>query len=235
MFEPWANPGDQMPHIKVNEALATLQGVAVYGLRPQASSGLTWGYHGGRWGGFLVADGTLALTASASNHIVVAKATGVVSVLAANTNWNNTTDYARVYLVPTDAAGPITATVEDHRVGPGGVLFGGGASSVSITITDAMTVTVKTVADESIRLATAIPFAGTITAVTTDCASGTATLTTKINGTSIGATNAVSTTEATQSHSDAFAAGDDIDIEFTANGACLMANVTITYTRVVSS
>ncbi len=233
-LEQWAQ-GSEAPHVPVNDNFQTLGAVAVYGERIPAHNGLTWGYCGGRWGGFAIADGTLALTASASNYIVVAKATGVVSVLAANTNWNNAADYARVYLVPTDAAGPITATVEDHRVGPGGVLFGGGASTVSITITDAMTLTVKTVADENIRLATAIPFAGTITAVTTDCASGTATLTTKINGTSIGATNAVSTTEATQSHSDAFVAGDDIDIEFTANATCLMANVTITYTRVVSS
>jgi hypothetical protein len=33
----------------------------VYGKRQPVTTGLTWGYYGGRWGGFSVADGTLTL------------------------------------------------------------------------------------------------------------------------------------------------------------------------------
>jgi hypothetical protein len=259
-FEQWATLADTAPHTKVNEALGALVGAAVYGRRPQADSGLTIGIHGGRWSTFVRADATITLAASATNYYTVDRATGTPNVSSSATNWTNTAAYARVYIVPTDAAGPNWPSAEDHRYATGGLLDAGAGSGLAAhiaaadphpqyltpaegdaryvqslpAITDVIACTVKTVANESIRLLTAAPFAGTITVVTTRCASGTATLTTKINGTSIGPTNAVSSTEATQAHSDAFAAGDDIDIEFSANSACLMANVVITYTRALS-
>jgi hypothetical protein len=105
----------------VNENLEAMAHQAVYAKRYQAVTGLTWAYHGGRWSGFAVADGTFTLTNAADNYIVAKRSDGVTSASTATTNWNNTTDYARVYKVPC-AGGAITeASIEDHRAGLYGV------------------------------------------------------------------------------------------------------------------
>lgn len=114
----------------ITEMFDTVSYSSVYGERHAATSGLTWGYHGGRWGGFSVADGTLSLTASNSNYVVVLRSTGAISTSTSITNWNDTTTYARVFLFTTNGSG-ITAT-DDYRAGPDGVHgAGGGSSAVS--------------------------------------------------------------------------------------------------------
>jgi hypothetical protein len=111
------------PETQMNGNFQTLEWAQVYGRRAEVTTGLTWGYYGGvMWGGFMVADGTLALTDAAANYIVVNKATGVISVSTAATNWNDTATYARVYKVTT-AAGVVSA-VEDHRAGQYGIILG---------------------------------------------------------------------------------------------------------------
>lgn len=102
----------------INENFTTLRHQAVYGMRPDTTTGLTWGYYGGRWGGFAVAADTLTLT-NATHYVVVARSTGAISTSTATTNWNNVSAFARVYLL-TVAGGVVTAT-EDHRAGPYGV------------------------------------------------------------------------------------------------------------------
>ena len=77
---------------------------ATYGRRASTSSGLTWGYYGGNvvkadGSTAQIANGTLTLTASATSYIVAAKATGAVSAATTTVNWNNTTDYWRLYSV----------------------------------------------------------------------------------------------------------------------------------------
>lgn len=109
--------------IPVNRNFQTLEHQSVYGQRQSAHSGLTYGYYGGRWGGFSVADGTLTLTNTADNYVVVLRSSGAISVSSSTTNWSDTTNYARVYKLTT-AGGVVTAT-EDHRAGPGGVHGGG--------------------------------------------------------------------------------------------------------------
>jgi hypothetical protein len=119
-------PASNAPRV-VNEELGTLAAFACYGKKARTTTGLTWGYYGGIYGGFAVEDGTLTLTASSTNYVVVAVATGVISVSTSATNWNNTDNYVRVYKIPTGASGPTTASIEDHRFGPGGVAGGGSA------------------------------------------------------------------------------------------------------------
>lgn len=116
----------------VNENFETLEHQAVYGKAHATTNGLIWGYYGGRWGGFSVAAGTLTLTGSATNYVVVAVATGVISVSTTSTNWNDTTNYVRVYKLTT-ASGAVSAE-EDHRAGPGGVHGGGGGSGGGGTV-----------------------------------------------------------------------------------------------------
>lgn len=104
---------------------------SVYAYREATSAGLTFGYHGGRWGGFSVAAGTLALTGSATNYIVVLRSSGVPSVGTSSTNWNDSTNYARVYRVTTDGSGitNIYGSDFDYRAGPGGVHGSAGSPS----------------------------------------------------------------------------------------------------------
>jgi hypothetical protein len=125
--------------VAVNRNFETLSALGVYGKKQSTSTGLTWGYYGGRWGGFSVADGTHTLTNATDNYIVAKRSDGVTSVSTATTNWNNTTDYARAYKVTT--AGSVVTAVEDHRAGlygahgiavaPGGV---GTVTSVAASV-----------------------------------------------------------------------------------------------------
>lgn len=91
------------------------------------------------------------------------------------------------------------------------------------TIVDTREFSMTFVEDGTYHLALNTPFAMTITAVTTDCDSGTCTATVKINGTSLGGTaNSVSTTETTQAHTtnNVAVAGDDVTLVISSNSSC---------------
>lgn len=128
------------PEIVINENFVSLEHHAVYGKDPDTTTGLTWGYLGGRWGGISVSAGTLSLTNATTNYIVVHRTTGAITVSTSATNWNATTTYARVYKLTT-AGSAVTAT-EDHRSGPNGVhgmadIAGGAIDASAVTYTPA--------------------------------------------------------------------------------------------------
>src|SRR5881628_2242606 len=98
----------------------------IFGRHGSACAGLTWGYYGGRVDGTLVANGTVAATASNTNYVVVHRSTLVTSISTSNTNWNNTATYGRAYKL---TAGASTITnYEDHRFGLTGIWTFAGAS-----------------------------------------------------------------------------------------------------------
>ena len=107
------------PETQMNENFETIDHASVYGKRHPVTTGLTWGYYGGRWGGTAVTAGTLTLTNSADNYIVVNRGDGSISVSTSSTNWNLTSEYARVYKLT--VAGSVVTTTEDHRAGPYGI------------------------------------------------------------------------------------------------------------------
>ena len=79
--------------------------------------------------------------------------------------------------------------------------------------------------------------ARTITSVTTICATGTATLTVKINTTALGGTaNSVSTSEQSQAHTtaNAVAAGDDIVFTFSSVSSAERVSVTLSGMRTLA-
>lgn len=129
-FPQITSPPQASAEVLVNRMGETLEHQAVYGRRQSTTTALTWGYYGGRWGGFAITAGTVTLTDGATNYLVVAIATGVLSVSTATTNWNDTSNYLRVYKI-TAADGAVTA-VEDHRAGPGGV-HGGTSAGAMVT------------------------------------------------------------------------------------------------------
>ncbi|NVI27379.1 hypothetical protein G4D42_29985, partial [Burkholderia pseudomallei] len=52
----------------------------LWGRRASTTSGLTWGYYGGWYGGAQINDGTVTLTASATNYVYASATSGAVSV-----------------------------------------------------------------------------------------------------------------------------------------------------------
>lgn len=78
----------------------------------------------------------------------------------------------------------------------------------------------------------------TITETVTDCTTGTATATFRINGTPLGGTaNAVSTTEQSQAHASAnvMASGDTLEVVVSENAACENMQISIIGTRVLAT
>lgn len=97
----------------INQNLDAVSPAGLYGRRAAGTSGLTWAYFGGIGFGNAIVDGTVTLTASSTNYVVANKSTGAVSVSTSNTNWNDSTNYFRLYLIVTGASTVTTAT--DYR------------------------------------------------------------------------------------------------------------------------
>lgn len=118
-----------------------------YGRRASTSSGLTWGYYGGnvvKSDGLTdqIANGTLTLTASATSYIVAAKATGAVSAATTTTNWDNATDYWRLYSVVAGAE-TVTSWSDLRAIGQyTGSGSGGGGSGIVESIVAGTGITV---------------------------------------------------------------------------------------------
>lgn len=122
-----STPPQATAEVVVNRNFEAMEFAAVYGQRQSAHSGLTWGYYGGRWSGFSVADGTLTLS-NATNYVVVQRSDGAISTSTSTTNWNDTSAYARVYQIT--ASGGVVTAVQDHRAGENGV-HGGAAGTLT--------------------------------------------------------------------------------------------------------
>lgn len=106
------------PEVPINENFVSLEHQAVYAKNPDTTTGLTWGYLGGRWGGTSIAAGTVTLTDAATNYVVAHRETGAVSVATTTTNWDDASLYARLYQLTT--AGGLVTAEQDHRAGPRG-------------------------------------------------------------------------------------------------------------------
>jgi hypothetical protein len=113
------------PEVVINEVHETLSYAGIFGKRHAATSGLTWGYYGGLWRSLSVANDAVTLTDDTTNYVVAERATGIVSVATATTDWDDSA-YARLYKLTT-ASGLVTVE-EDHRAGS---LFGASATGVS--------------------------------------------------------------------------------------------------------
>ena len=214
------------PQIVVNENFEALEHVAVYGKDATSTAGLVWGYLGGRWDGHAVAAGTVALAASSTLYVVVARASGVLSVSSSSANWSNTAAYARVYKLTT---GPATViAVEDWRAGGAGVhgqgdSSGGGGGTVTaipIACSDESTPLTAGPAKVTFRMPFAMSLSAVRASLTTAQASGSI-LTVDINAggasilstkLTIDNTEKTSTTAATAAVISSAALADDAEI-----------------------
>ena len=143
--------------------------------------------------------------------------------------------YAKVAVTLLASAGsfangdPILVTIDRAQAS------GGAASTTQAG--ECISGLIVTPADGDYRIVVKAPHGGTITEVTTISASGSCTLTVKINTTALGGTaNSVTSSEQSQAHSSAnvFSAGDDIVLTVSSNAACSKMTFTIKYTRTLS-
>lgn len=89
--------------------------------RASTTTGLTWGYYGGNFTKAdgtqtTVANGSVSLTASATNHITVLKDSGVVYCNTTTTAWNDTANYWRLYIVVAGST-TITSYTDEREIG----------------------------------------------------------------------------------------------------------------------
>lgn len=151
------------PEVQANENFETLSAAGIFGKRQPATTGLTWAYYGGRYNGNTVANGTVTLTNTTTNYVVVHRSTGVVSTSTSTTNWSDTATYARLYQLTT-AGGVVTAVV-DARMDTGGLLSGTPPTTatkvVQVAASDESTALTTGVAKITFRM----PYAMTLTAV----------------------------------------------------------------------
>ena len=142
--------------VTANAAFNAASPATLYARRATTTALLTWGYHGGRWNGTAIANGTVTLTASgATNHIVALRSTGAVSTTTASTNWNNTADYLRLYKVMTNST--TVTSYEDHRQAIGASSICGVATLVG----GAVTVSCASVTESSVIQVTSQSDGGT--------------------------------------------------------------------------
>lgn len=123
--------------VTINAFFDAASPATLYGRRASTTVGLTWGYYGGnvtKGDGTLaqIANGTLGLSASTTNYIVAAKSGGAVTAATATTNWNDTTNYWRLYSVVTGTA-TITSYTDSRELGK---MTGGGGTGSAITAKD---------------------------------------------------------------------------------------------------
>ncbi|CPI06573.1 Uncharacterised protein [Burkholderia pseudomallei] len=104
----------------------------LWGRRASTTSGLTWGYYGGWYGGAQINDGTVTLTASATNYVYASATSGAVSV--------NTTGFpagsVTLYVIVAGAT-TVTSYTDQRSYQPYGTSTGSstlsGLSDVNVT------------------------------------------------------------------------------------------------------
>jgi len=123
---------NQQAHaVTVNDNFEAVSPSALFGVKESLTTGLTFAYYGGIIGGFgafsTIADGTVALTGSATNYIEATTA-GVVS--------KNTSAFTagRVPLYTAVTSASAITTLTDYRV-LSSAFFTGGAGFATLTLT----------------------------------------------------------------------------------------------------
>jgi len=111
--------GQSNQELRINEIVESLSVAGLFSKRHAAASGTTWAWYGGRYNGNTVADGSAALTTSATNFVVANRQTGAVTISTATTNWNDNPNFARLYQIT--LTGSVVTAVVDNRLDTGGL------------------------------------------------------------------------------------------------------------------
>ncbi len=98
---------------QVNDNFDGASPAMLYARNPVTTTGLTWGYVGGRLNSTSIASATVVLGASTTTYLVAHLTTGAVTSSTGTTNWNDTATYMRLYKIVTGAS--TVTSYEDHR------------------------------------------------------------------------------------------------------------------------
>jgi hypothetical protein len=124
--------------VRVNDNFLALDHLSLYAMDVDTTTGLTWGYLGGRYNSdTAVTAGTVTLTDAATNYVVFHRTTGAVSVATATTNWDATGTYGRLYKLT--VAGSVVTATEDHRLGARGLVGTASGLAGDVSIVDSGT------------------------------------------------------------------------------------------------
>jgi hypothetical protein len=122
---PQIASGQAQKEVLLNALVDAGSQSTLYGRDADNCAGLDWAYFGGRFHSTSIASAVITVTDNATTYVVAARSNGAVSSSTSNTNWNDQTTYARLFLL-TSVSGDITDW-EDHRT----LIAGAAASAVS--------------------------------------------------------------------------------------------------------
>ncbi len=127
--------------VQANALFAAASPSMAYGLNPDTTLGLVFGYLGKRIDATtLVANGTHTCTASTTVYFSVLKSDGSVNFSTSSTNWDDHTNYGQAYKI---TAGLSSLTYVDCRGGTYGVNSTGAVGAGDMILSAAQTVTGK--------------------------------------------------------------------------------------------
>ena len=121
--------------VTANDLFNAVSPASLYGRRGLICSGLVWGYYGGvvtLGSGSIttIANGTITLAANNTNYIVASAATGAVSSSTTTTNWNDTSNYYRLYSAVTGSS-TVTSYTDVRELGKMTGSFGSAGLTVA--------------------------------------------------------------------------------------------------------
>lgn len=173
---------------------------------------------------------------------------------AATASLVDISSFGRTFIAYTDATTAFTNIKQDATSAATGVIQLATSAETNTGTDAAKAVTPSTLAAKKVKdwisvliekpdnldyvIARNLPVGCTVNSVTTKCASGTCTVTGKINSTAFGGTaNSVSSTVVTQTHSSAnvAGAGDALMLTVSSNSNCLRLEVTVAITRALGT
>lgn len=240
MTWPQNIPDAASPELPSNENNAAIAWTGVYtnDANGVGVGGLVRAYNGGRWGGFDVVDTVNTFDASTTTYVSVDRSDGSFDFSASSTNYDDSANFAKVETVVTSASA-VTSAVDD-RAGPGGVHGAadpGIAGASNTQPGEMISGYISAPTAKTYKIVVKAAHGGTFTETTTISESGTGTATFKINTTALGGTpNAVSSSEVSesQSSSNVFSAGDDIQITMSSLTSLVGMSFTMKYTRTLA-
>ena len=116
--------GSGSQDLQANAVFDALSPAMLYGRRASTCSGLVWGYYGGNvtksdGTQSTISNSTVSLTASTTNYITALKSDGTVYCNTTTTNWNDTANFWRLYIVTTNTTGvvPGTGYTDEREIG----------------------------------------------------------------------------------------------------------------------
>lgn len=126
VFPQVIDPAQANKETPITENFFAVKGASSYGWRKEASTGLSFAYHGEET--TPVAAGANTCGASTVTYMVAHRTTGAVTFATNTTNWNLTSTYGRCWKITTNATG-VTAA-EDWRFVTGGIVDHGAGSGL---------------------------------------------------------------------------------------------------------